>query len=57
MPTFISDITQPGAKGITAQPAKLKTMVMIGAKIKTILLEPLGIIFSLVINFTASAKL
>ena len=34
IPTFISDTTQPGAKGITAQPAKLNTIVIIGA-IKT----------------------
>ena len=42
---------------MTAQPAKLKTIVMIGAIIKTILLEPLGRIFSLESNFRASAKL
>ena len=54
---MISDITQPGAKGITAQAAKLKTIVIIGAKRKTILLDPLGKIFSFVISFKASAKL
>ena len=37
--------------------SKLKTIVIMGAKIKTILLEPLGIMFSFVINFKASAKL
>ena len=56
-PTLISDTTHPGAKGITAQPARLKTIVIIGARRKTILLEFLGIIFSFVKSFKASAKL
>ena len=41
IPTFISDTTQPGANGMTAHPAKLKTMVIIGANKKTILLKGL----------------
>ena len=57
IPTLISETTNPGAKGMTAHPAKLKTIVIMGASIKTILLEPLGIIFSFVISFKASAKL
>ena len=42
---------------MTAQAAKLKTIVIIGARIKTILFDPLGIIFSFVRSFNASAKL
>ena len=34
-----------------------RTIVIIGANKKTILLELLGIMFTLVINFKASAKL
>ena len=40
-PTLISEITQPGANGITAQPTRLKTNVIIGANMKTILFESL----------------
>ena len=57
IPTLMSDKTQPGAKGITAQPARLKTIVTIGAIKKTILFDLLGIIFSFTSNFSASAKL
>ena len=53
----MSETTKPGANGITAHPAKLKTIVIIGANKKTNLFDPLGIIFSLVSNFKASAKL
>ena len=48
---------QLGAKGITAQPAKLRTIVIIGANKKTTLLELAGTIFSFVNNLRASAKL
>ena len=56
IPTFISDTTKPGANGITAHPAILNTIVITGAKRKTTLLEFVGIIFSFVNNFIASAK-
>ena len=56
IPTLISAKTKVGDNGITAHPTKLKTIVIIGANKKTILLEFFGTIFSFVSNLIASAK-
>ena len=56
MPTLISDRTMPFPNGITAQAINAKVIVTIGAKIKIILFEVAGIIFSLKIYFKASAS-
>ena len=56
MPTLISAKTNLSLKGITAQATKAKVIVIIGANINIILLELAGIIISLRIYFSASAK-
>ena len=56
MPTFILDKSRSSLKGITAQAAKAKVNVIIGAKINITLLALAGIIISLKIYFNASAK-
>ena len=55
IPTFISETTQPGANGMTAHAARLKTIVIIGANKNTTLFDPLGTIFSLEINLSIVA--
>ena len=52
----MSEITQPGAKGMTAQATRLRRKVTMGAMMKTMRLAPAGMIVSLVISFSASAK-
>ena len=56
MPTLMSDNTQPSATGITAQPIIARTKVSIGAIRKTTRFAPVGMINSLVISLSASAK-
>ena len=50
------DKTKDSPKGITAQAARAKVIVIIGAKIKITLLELEGIIISLKMYFKASAN-
>ena len=56
MPTFRSDITQPGANGMTAQAMKARITVMIGASRKTVLSAPAGTTISFSTNFSMSAN-
>ena len=53
MPTLILDSTKFSPKGITAQANKARVIVIIGARIKIILLELEGIIISLKTYFKA----
>jgi len=52
---LISAITRPSPKGITAQPIMASVKVMIGARMKTTLLAPVGKMVSFIKSFTASA--
>ncbi|MNJ42745.1 hypothetical protein D3C77_377200 [compost metagenome] len=56
MPTFRSDTTQPGAKGITAQAMKASTKLISGARMKTTLSDPDGMTISFSTNLKKSAK-
>ena len=56
IPTFMSEITQPGAQGITAQTITGSTNEIIGASRNTGLSAPDGITISLTMYFTMSAK-
>ncbi len=53
----MSEITQPGAQGITAQTITGSTKEIIGARKKTVLSAPEGTMISLTMYFRKSAKL
>ena len=57
IPTFMSEITQPGAQGITAQTITGSTKEIIGASKNTALSAPAGTTISLTMYFRKSAKL
>ena len=57
IPTFMSEITQPSAKGITAQVITGRTKAIIGARKNTALSAPAGTTISLTMYFRKSAKL
>ena len=57
IPTFMSEITHPGAQGITAQTITGSTNEIIGARRNTALSAPEGMTISLTMYFTKSAKL
>ena len=57
IPTFMSEITQPGAQGITAQTITGSTKLTIGARKNTALSAPAGTTISLTMYFRKSAKL
>ncbi len=57
MPTLMSAITQPLSIGITAQAAKASVALTSGARMKTTLLAPAGMITSLMRYLPRSAKL
>ncbi len=57
IPTFMSEITQPGAHGITAQTITGSTKLTIGARKNTALSAPAGTTISLTMYFRKSAKL
>ena len=52
----MSDTTQPGASGTTAQAAKARTKLIRGARMKTTLSAPSGMTISFSTNFRKSAK-
>ena len=56
IPTFMSEITQPGAQGITAQTITGSTKEIIGASKNTRLSAPAGTTISLTMYFRKSAK-
>ena len=56
-PTFMSEITQPGAQGITAQTIIGRTKLTIGASRNTALSAPAGTTISLTMYLRKSAKL
>ncbi len=57
IPTFMSEITQPGAQGITTQTIAGSTKLTIGASRNTVLSAPAGMTISLTMYFRKSAKL
>ena len=57
IPTFMSEITQPGAQGITTQTIAGSTKLTIGARKNTALSAPAGTTISLTMYFRKSAKL
>ena len=56
IPTFMSEITHPGAQGITAQTITGSTKEIIGASRNTVLSAPEGMTISLTMYFRKSAK-
>ncbi len=56
IPTFMSEITQPGAQGITAQTITGSTNEIIGASMNSVLSAPAGTTISLTMYFRKSAK-
>ena len=56
IPTFMSEITQPGAQGITAQTITGSTKLIIGASMNSVLSAPAGTTISLTMYFRKSAK-
>ena len=56
IPTFMSEITQPGAQGITAQTITGSTKEIIGASMKTALSAPAGTTISFTMYFRKSAN-
>ena len=56
IPTFMSEITHPGAQGITAQTITGSTKETIGARKNTALSAPDGMTISLTMYFSMSAK-
>ncbi len=57
IPTFMFEITQPGAQGITTQTIAGSTKLTIGARKNTALSAPAGTTISLTMYFRKSAKL
>lgn len=56
IPKFILAKTVPSENGITAQPTKLNTNVITGAKKKRVILAEVGKVVSLTNNFNPSAN-
>ena len=56
MPTLMSAITQPGAKGIATKASRARVMDRNGARKKTNLSAPAGMTISFRTYFSASAK-